>query len=196
MFENSTPKNHVHQISFCNWFRSKFMILTPFSSKTQFSQSAFCEPGKHKSVGGRGRRGGSRDSVTTQHLLSMNWIRLWIIVMGWPPTHSCLSAWNNSCMFSQAFTLSRSRLYNSSRICSIGFKLIWGHGRPGENLDVVVQEELCGVAYCMGSGIVVLKYNIISHLIMNKTEKKNVSLCLNSMEKRKYSKNTTNISLF
>ena len=35
-------------------------------------------------------------------------------------------------------------------------------GRIG---DVVVEEELCGVAYCMGSGVVVLKYSVIRRLM-------------------------------
>ena len=35
-----------------------------------------------------------------------------------------------------------------------------------ENLDAVVGEELCGVACCMGSGIVVLKYSAIQCLML------------------------------
>ena len=34
----------------------------------------------------------------------------------------------------------------------------------GRILDVVVGEELCGVACCLGSGIVVLKYSAIQRL--------------------------------
>ena len=48
-------------------------------------------------------------------------------------------------------------------MCLLGFKS-GGEGRPGENLDVVFGEELCGVACCMGSGIVVLKYSAIQRL--------------------------------
>ena len=39
------------------------------------------------------------------------------------------------------------------------------HGRPGENLNVVVGKALCGMACCMGSGIVVLKYSAIQRLM-------------------------------
>ena len=34
-----------------------------------------------------------------------------------------------------------------------------------ENLDVVVGEELCGVACCMGSRVVPLKYSAIQRLM-------------------------------
>ena len=47
-----------------------------------------------------------------------------------------------------------------------------GHGRPGENLDVVVGEELCDMACCMGSGIVVLKYSAIQRLMPEIKQKK------------------------
>ena len=39
------------------------------------------------------------------------------------------------------------------------------HGRLEENLDVVVGKALCGMACCIGSGIVVLKYNAIQRLM-------------------------------
>ena len=35
----------------------------------------------------------------------------------------------------------------------------------GGILDIVVGEELCGVACCMGSGIVMLQYSAIQHLM-------------------------------
>ena len=43
-------KIQAHQISFCNWFRSKFTILTLFSSEKQFNQSVFCDWGTRRSV--------------------------------------------------------------------------------------------------------------------------------------------------
>ena len=93
LLENST-KNRVHQISFCSWFRSKFMILTLFSSKKKFHHSVLCHWVTPTSVGGCS----PLESMTTQHLLGMDWIRLWITCARMA-THSCFSAWNNSCTF-------------------------------------------------------------------------------------------------
>ena len=45
MFENST-KDQAHQISFCNWFMSKFILLTIFSSKKKFNHSVFFDRGR------------------------------------------------------------------------------------------------------------------------------------------------------
>ena len=50
-----------------------------------------------------------------------------------------------------------------------------------ENLDIVVHEELCGVACCMGSGIVVLKYSVICFMPEIKWQNKNAFLFLNSI---------------
>ena len=44
------------------------------------------------------------------------------------------------------------------------------------NLDVVVSEELCAVAWCVGSGVIVLKYNAIQRLIGEIKQKKSVSM--------------------
>ena len=41
---------------------------------------------------------------------------------------------------------------------------VWGHEGPGENLDVIVGGELCVVACCMGSGVV-LKSSVIWRLM-------------------------------
>ena len=143
MFKNLT-KYTVYQISFCNWFMSKFMILTLFSSNKQFNQLVFCDWGTCKSA-----EGVSWESITAQHLLGMDWIRLWITCTGMA-THSCWSAWNNSSTFTGVFTLPQTRLSNSSQVYSTGSKLIWAHGRPGENLDIGVGEELCGISLLHG----------------------------------------------
>ena len=45
-------------------------------------------------------------------------------------------------------------------------------------MDVVVSEELCGVAYCMGSGIVVLKYSAIQRMMLEIKQHKNVRFFL------------------
>ena len=79
----------------------------------------------------------------------MDWIRLWITCTGMA-THSCWSAWNNSSTFTGVFTLPQTRLSNSSQVYSTGSKLIWAHGRPGENLDIGVGEELCGISLLHG----------------------------------------------
>ena len=47
---------------------------------------------------------------------------------------------------------------------------ICGHGRPGE--DVVVGEELGGVACCMRSGVVVSRHSAIQRLMRRKDSKK------------------------
>ena len=59
-------------------------------------------------------------------------------------------------------------------LCSIGFKLIWGLGRPGENFNVVLSEELYGVMCCMGCGIVVLKYTAIQRLMSEIKQQKKI----------------------
>ena len=79
----------------------------------------------------------------------MAWIRLWITCTGMA-THSCWSAWNNSSTFTGVFTLPQTHLSNSSQVYSTGSKLIWAHGRPGENLDIGVGEELCGISLLHG----------------------------------------------
>ena len=86
-------------------------------------------------------------------------------------THSCLSAGNNSRTFAGAFTLPRARLSNSFQVCLLGLRSEDMEGQ-GRILDVVVGEELCGVACCMGSGIVVLKYSAIQRF-MAEMEKPN-----------------------
>ena len=40
----------LDKISFCNWLRSNFMILTLFSYKKQFNQLVFCNWGTRKSA--------------------------------------------------------------------------------------------------------------------------------------------------
>ena len=52
-------------------------------------------------------------------------------------THFCWGAWNNLGTFADAFTQLSTRLSNSFQMCSIGLKS-GVHGRPGEDLDVVV----------------------------------------------------------
>ena len=55
-------------------------------------------------------------------------------------------------------------------MCSVGFQSGWGaggrggHGRPGKSLHIAVGDELCGVACCMGSGVVKLKYSAVQSL--------------------------------
>ena len=51
----------------------------------------------------------------------MDWTRWWITCSGMA-IHSCLSAWDNSCMIAGAFTLPQTRLSNSSYMCLIRFK--------------------------------------------------------------------------
>ena len=71
-------------------------------------------------------------------------------------------------------------------MCSTGFKY-GGHGRPGEKLDIVVGDEVCDEACCMGSGIVVLKYNAVQLLmpeIYIKKKEKSAFLFLNSVTSR------------
>ena len=51
LFKNSS-KNQAHNVSFCNWLRSKFIMLTLFSSKKKFSHLVFCDWGTCTSVGG------------------------------------------------------------------------------------------------------------------------------------------------
>ena len=56
-------------------------------------------------------------------------------------------------------------------MCSFGFKS-GNMESQGRILDVVVGEKLCGVACCMGSGIIVLKDSAIQRLMaLNKTAK-------------------------
>ena len=64
---------------------------------------------------------------------------------------------------------------NLSEMCSIGFKLISGHGGPGQNLDDVVGEELCGVACCVGLGAFVLKYSAIQRLMPEIKQQKSLN---------------------
>lgn len=51
---------------------------------------------------------------------------------------------------------------------------IWKHGLPRVNLDAVVGEELRGVACCIGSSTVVLKYNAMRRLMCEIPQPKNM----------------------
>ena len=75
-------------------------------------------------------RGCPQESLTVQHLLGMDWIRLWITCTGMA-THSCWSTWNDSHKFARVLTLPQTHLSNSSQMCLSGLKLIWRHGRQG-----------------------------------------------------------------
>ena len=58
-------------------------------------------------------------------------------------------------------------------MCLLGFKSVDMEDQE-RTLGVVVGKELCGVACYMGSGIVVLKYSAIQHLMLEIKQKKNV----------------------
>ena len=69
---------------------------------------------------------------------------------------------------------------NSFQACLFGFKSGDMEGQV-RILDVVVGEELCGVACCMGSGVVKLKYSAVQSLnARNKPANKYPFLFLNS----------------
>ena len=105
----------------------------------------------------------------------MDWIRLSITWAGMA-THSCLSAWNNSHTVAGAFTLPRTRLSNLFPVCLFGFKSGDMEGQ-GRIFDIIIGEELCDVAWCLGSGIVMLKYSAIQHLTHKKTQQNYVCFC-------------------
>ena len=52
-----------------------------------------------------------------------------------------------------------------SKCVCLGLRF-WTWKARGEFFDVLVDEGLCGVACCMGSGIVVLKYSAIQQLML------------------------------
>ena len=122
MFGNST-KNEVHQISFCNWLRSKLMILTLFLSKKPFNHSVYFTM--------KGHWGASVEDVSfprinncsssSRHGLNqvVNHLR-W-----WPPTPAWVSETVHAHLQWVAFTLARSHL---SRINSIFFFFFFKFG--------------------------------------------------------------------
>ena len=82
MFKKISTKNQIHQISFCHWFRSKFMIIALVSSKKQFKQWVFCDRGTHKSVWDVSWRiNNCSASLTTRAGLGCE-----SSALGWPPT--------------------------------------------------------------------------------------------------------------
>ena len=89
---------------------------------------------------------------------------------GHPPL---LEGQNNSRTSAGAFPLPGTRLSNSFQVCLFGFQSGDMEGQ-GRILDVVVVgEELCGVACCMGSGIVVLKNSATQCLMPEIKQQKN-----------------------
>ena len=88
--------------------------------------------------------------------------------------HSCFSARNNSCTFAGVFIASNT---SPQLVPSVFAWVSVDMAGQGRILDVVVGEELCGVACCMRSGIVVFKYCDIQRLIRKiKQFKKNLSV--------------------
>ena len=173
MFVNST-RNQVHHISFSRLFQANVSML--FQAKG--CQHSSCQRNTSISIlrlmDAEINRGVCpQKSVIAQHLLSIDWIRLWITCAEMT-THSCWSARNNSLTFAGAFTLPRTRLSNSSQMFSIECKLIWGHWRAGENLDDVVSEELHDLACCIKSDVFVLKYSAIQRLTPEIKQQKNM----------------------
>ena len=61
-----------------------------------------------------------------------------------------------------------------------------GNGWQGKNLDVVVGEELCGIACCMGSGIAALKDSALQRLM---PERKQQKICVYIFEQYRESGN-------
>ena len=83
--------------------------------------------------------------------------------------HSCFSARNNSCTFAGVFIASNT---SPQLVPSVFAWVSVDMAGQGRILDVVVGEELCGVACCMGSGVFALKHSAIPRLVPEKKRKK------------------------
>ena len=128
MVENST-KNHAHQILFRKWFRSKFMILTLFSSEEKFNRSVFRDWVTHTSVRGRGRGGPPRESITAHHLWGMDWSRV-VSHLRWaghPLLLECLKQLTHICK-GRSLCLEPVSSTRSKRLC-LGLTLGIGEAR-------------------------------------------------------------------
>ena len=56
-------------------------------------------------------------------------------------------------------------------MCLIGFK--FGDMEGEGSAHIVVGDELCGVVWCMGSGVATLKYNTTQYLMPKTKQQKN-----------------------
>ena len=63
-------------------------------------------------------------------------------------------------------------------MCLFGFKSGDMEGQ-GRIFDIIIGEVLCDVAWCLGSGIVMLKYSAIQHLTHTK---KTAKICVSVFE--------------
>ena len=154
------------------------MILTLFSSKKKFDHSSVLWLRTRTSVGGvPSLRKKNNCSASHRHGLDQvvnHWRR-----DGHPLQLECLKQLTLICRCVHSASTSSLQLLPSVLI----WVQVWGQGRPGKNLGVVVGEEMCGIVCCMGSGIVALKCSAIQLLMLEiQQQKKYGFLFLNSIQ--------------
>ena len=152
------PKNQAHQVSFCKWSLQLIkvhgfnILLVQETFQTVFLQRRYTQISKGCFL--------LENRCTAQHLLGIDWNRLWITCDGMA-THP---AWVPGTTPARL----HGHLLCLEQVCPTHLKcarlgLTLGHRRPGKSLDVA-GEEMCDGACWMGSGVVMLKCNLIQRL--------------------------------
>ena len=175
MCQGIKKKDQVHHISFCNWSRSNFMILTLFASRKEFNT--------HMSgVGwgvGVGWRCTSRESSISQAWTGSGCES---VALGWPPTPVWVSETTHVHLQGRSLCLEHVslQLVPSVFVCLGLYLGTWkASGEFGHCCWRRTAWRCVLVACCMGFDLVVLKYSDIQRLmpeIKQHHQKKKVSI--------------------